>query len=126
MVANGMEVKCSGLITRKRTTLENTEESIIDFVIISNDLVESVESVEIDEERKHVLTKHTKTKHGTKSTESDHNIIITKLKLNWTKKRRKIELFNLKNVDCQNEFRKLTSDTEFLSSIFDETSASVL
>ena len=96
VVANGMEEKCSGLITRKRTTLENTEESIIDFVIISNDLVESVESVEIDEQRAHVLTKHIKTKHGTKTTESDHNIIVTKLKLKWTKKRRKqkIELFD--------------------------------
>ena len=80
VVANGMEDKCTGLITRKRTTLQGIEESVIDFVIVSHDLAESVISVEIDEQRKHVLTKHTKTKHGIKSIESDHNVIVTKLK----------------------------------------------
>ena len=43
VVANGLKDKCTGLITRKRITKEGTEESIIDFVIISNDLVEIME-----------------------------------------------------------------------------------
>ena len=117
-----MTEKCTGLITRKRITTQSIEESIIDFDLISNDLTESVQSIEIDDQRKYVLTKHVKTKHGMKSTESDHNIIVTKLKLPWSKKTKKhaIELFNLKNVECQNEFRKLTSKSNFLSSIFDE------
>ena len=121
IVANGMEEKCTGLITRKRVTKEGTEESIIDFVIISNDLVESVESVEIDDKRKHVLTKHTKTKHGIKSTESDHNVIITRMKLKWTKRitKQDIEIFNLKNIECQNEFKRITSESDFLSSVFE-------
>ena len=122
VVGNGMKEKCTGLITRKRITTQSIEESIIDFVLISNDLTESVQSIEIDDQRKYVLTKHVKTKHGMKSTESDHNIIVTKLKLPWSKKTKKhaIELFNLKNVECQNEFRKLTSNSNFLSSIFDD------
>ena len=122
VVGNGMKEKCTGLITRKRITTQSIEESIIDFDLISNDLTESVQSIEIDDQRKYVLTKHVKTKHGMKSTESDHNIIVTKLKLPWSKKTKKhaIELFNLKNVECQNEFRKLTSNSNFLSSIFDD------
>ena len=121
VVANGMEGKCTGLITRKRVTKEGTEESIIDFVIISNDLADIMESVEIDDERKHVLTKHTKTKHGTKTIESDHNIIVSKIKLSWSRRQRKqkIEVFNLKNIECQKEFKKLTSNTNFLSSVFE-------
>ena len=38
VVANGLLEKCTGLITRGRKTIESTEESIIDFVILSNDL----------------------------------------------------------------------------------------
>ena len=56
--------KCSGLITRRRVTREGVEESVIDFVIISNDLLEDIASMEIDEHRDHVLTKYSKTKKG--------------------------------------------------------------
>ena len=118
VVANGVEDKCSGLITRKRVTKDGTEESIIDFVIISNDLLNSMESLKIDEEREHVLTKYTKGKSGSKRTESDHNVLLSKMKFSWRKKVRieKQEIFNLKNVECQRAFTELTSNTDFLSS----------
>ena len=107
VVANGLKGKCSGVITRKRVTIDNTEESAIDFVILSNDMVESLESLYIDEERKHVLTKYTKSKSGTKIVESDHNVLYSKFKLNWSKttKKNKIETFNLKNKECQSKFK---------------------
>ena len=59
-VANGLPV-CKGVITRKRVTSQRTEESIISFVIISEDLVEKVESVVIDDKRENVLTRISKT-----------------------------------------------------------------
>ena len=124
VVVNGLRDKCTGLITRKRVTKDGTEESIIDFVIISNDLVDNMESLVIDDERKHVLTKYTKVKNGTKRTESDHNVLISKMKFKWMKKlkMKKIEILNLKNADCQREFKELTSNTDFLSSVFDSHS----
>ena len=49
-VVNGMEQKCTGIITRERHTINGIEKSIIDFVIISEDLVTEVESIFIDDE----------------------------------------------------------------------------
>ena len=43
VVVNSLEGKCKGLITRKRITEDGIEESVIDFLIVSQDLVEQVE-----------------------------------------------------------------------------------
>ena len=88
-------------------------------------MVNDVEKVVIDEDRKHVLTKVVKTKKGVRKVESDHNPIITKINLNWSKEtvKERIELFNLKNKECQAKF-KIETSTEsnkgMLSSVFDE------
>ena len=117
IVVNSLKDKCSGVITRTRVTTEGVEASVIDFVIVSNDLVESINSLLIDEERLHVLVKYSKTK----KKESDHNVLVTSLKMKWSKRehRKKIELFNLKNIDCQKVFKEITSNTNFLSSSFE-------
>ena len=85
VVGNSLENKCHGVITRKRVTIDGIEESVIDFIITSRDIVESIQSILIDEEREHVLTKLMKVKGGTKKKESDHNPIITKLNFTWRK-----------------------------------------
>ena len=59
VVANGLNAKCVGAITRRRVTSKSTEESIIDHVIIS---CEYLESILIDEEGHHSLTKIFKNK----------------------------------------------------------------
>ena len=64
IVANGLTAKCVGAITRRRETSKSIEKSIIDHIIISNDLVEYVDSILIDERGEHALTKITKTKDG--------------------------------------------------------------
>ena len=116
--------QCEGVVTRKRITKNNIEESAIDFVLISFDLKSAVESIKIDEEREHVLTKIMKTKNGVVKVESDHNTIISKFKLHWNKKAKenRIEMFNLKNKVCQEKFKEETTGTnnnKFLSSVFD-------
>ena len=83
-VANGLVV-CQGTITRKRVTPKRTEQSAIDFILVSEDLVNKIESIVIDEDRNNVLTRVSKTKNGTEIKESDHNVIKTNLKLNWDK-----------------------------------------
>ena len=72
LVGNGLP-QCEGLITRKRVTKDAIEESTIDFVLLSADLLNDIQSILVDEKRTHVLTKITKHKNGIKKVESDHN-----------------------------------------------------
>ena len=123
-VVNSLQGKSKGLITRRRTTVDGDEKSTIDFVILSDDLVEDVESVRTDEEQANCLAKFRKTKGGVKVTKSDHNSIITKFNVEWSQriKKHKIKLFNLKNIEGQKKFKLLTSKPGILSDIFkDET-----
>jgi hypothetical protein len=88
-------------------------------------MIDNVETVIVDEKRTKVLTKLVKNKNGFKKIESDHNPIISKLKMNWNSqpKKKRLELFNLKNKTCQEMFTKETSaafNNGALSSIFDQ------
>ena len=78
-VGNGSNV-CKGKITRRREARKKVEESIIDIVIVSSDIIKDVVSLEIDETKKHVLSRIRKTKKGTVKKESDHNVLITTFK----------------------------------------------
>ena len=119
-VANGSN-KCDGTITRKRTTKERTETSVIDFVLFSNDMKEHFNAMHVDEARKHVLTKFRKTKRGYKLTESDHNVLLSEFNCEFKgdEDSDKIEMYNLWNKDCQIKFREYTSNTRMMSSLFD-------
>ena len=88
---------------------------------MSTDLVDDLESFEVDEERKHVLIKIMKTKSGVVKKESDHNVMISKFKFKWNKQiqSKRVELYNLKNADCQKVFKEMTSCGDSLSAIFD-------
>ena len=121
VVLNSVEDKCTGSITRRRVTKDKVEESIIDFVIVSQEMVEKVDSILIDEDREHVLVKVTKNKRGLKKQESDHNVILSKFNLGWSKnsQKKRIETFNLRNKECQLKFKEATSNTNELSIIFD-------
>ena len=120
IVANGSD-KCRGLITRQRNMKSRCERSCIDIVILSSDLRAEFKSLEIDESRKHVLTRISNTKKGAVIKESDHNVLLTEVncEVNTHKKVDKVELYNLKNPICQKKFQKYTSGTKMLSSIFD-------
>ena len=76
-VVNGLEPVFRGLITRERNTVDSVEKSIIDFVIVSQDIVKNISSIMIYEERRYVLTKLSKTKKGVIKNKSDHNIFVT-------------------------------------------------
>ena len=74
------------MVFRRRITKDSIEESIIDHVLVSGDLADYLESILIDEERLHVLTRLTKTKKGVVKKQSDHNVIISKFYFQWNKK----------------------------------------
>ena len=118
-VLNG-SVKCKGTITRARVTTHLTQRSAISFVLVSEDLVEKVESVVIDEEKVLAPTRITPTKTGVEKKTSDHNVILTKLKLPWNKHKKEEtnDLFNLKNKECQIMFKEATSNNNNLSKVF--------
>ena len=61
-VANGIEGKAKGVITRKRTTIDRIEESAIDLVMASCDMANLLVSINIDESKNNVLTSITRTK----------------------------------------------------------------
>ena len=121
IVANGLDNKCIGAITRSRATKEGDEKSIIDHVIISEDLRNDLESLKIDEENEHALNKVVKTNKGVKKTKSDHNPLISTFQLRWNSriKAKRIEIYNLKNVSCQEKFKKLTENGTYLSEVFE-------
>ena len=73
------------------------------------------------EDRKHVLTKIRKTKNGIVVKESDHNVLLSEFNTSYNsdKKSKKIELYNIKNLECQKNFKEYTSKNNMLSSVFD-------
>ena len=121
IVANALNDKVTGLITRRRTTVNSEEESIIDFVILSEDMREFLDELIIDEEKNHTITGYMKTKNEPKVSESDHMTMLTKFNLKWKRNLRKdrVEMFNLKDFSCQKKFFELTSSSDYLSSVFD-------
>ena len=126
VVMNG-DAKCKGIITRRRITKKTKEESVIDLVIVSDNIAQVIEEVKIDEERKYVLTKYTKTKNGIKITESDHHSIITRINAKWKRKSNceRKEIYNLKDEACLATFKEYTSKDKFLSEVFEDESKCV-
>ena len=100
---------------------KRSRKSVIDFVVVSSDLIKHIEYMHIDEERVHVLTKLTKSKHGkTTKVESDHNLIETKLNVSWNATEDDpIEVINFKDKVGQEKFYEATNDTEDLTKIFE-------
>ena len=110
-IINGTDF-CKGTITRQRKTKIRKEESILDLFIVCDKLKPYITEMKIDEERRHPLV--------TKSnTLSDHftTILDMKIVLKHIKEERK-ELFNFKNIDCQEVFRKLTENNHDLINCF--------
>ena len=121
IVANGVQAKSEGVITRKRSTVVNTEESVIDFVLISGDMLDLLVSIKIDEERNCVLTSITNSKKGIIKSESDHNSIITSFNIPWENKTdsERIEVFNFRDEKGLEKFKYITDNSTRLSTIFD-------
>ena len=107
-VGNGNE-KCKGTITRRRTTRDRNEQSVIDIVLFSIGLKKHLVSMIVDEEKLHVLTRIRKTKKGIRVKESDHNVIVTEFdcRVLKPKEREDYSVYNLKNKQCQLNFKKV-------------------
>ena len=80
-VVNCLKGRSDGLITREINTVNGIEKSVIDFVIVSRDIIKHIEHIHIDDKRANVLTQNVKTKQGTVTSKSDHNFIETKINI---------------------------------------------
>ena len=120
LVVNNIKTKCKGTITSKRTTKKSVEESVIDFVIVNEEVEDLISELIIDEEKKYVLTSYRKCKNGVKVKESDHNTMISHLKSSWNKKvhSNRIEMYNFKDENGLKKFKEITSKNTFLSEVF--------
>ena len=72
--------KCLGTWTRQNNSNEQ-EKSVIDYVLVNEDLYNYIDHMEIDEEKTFCPFRTTKLKNGVKTTYSDHNSIIIDFKL---------------------------------------------
>ena len=72
--------------------------------------------------RDNVLTRITKSKGKVTVMESDHQTIISKLNIKHNKQisSSRLEMFNLKNKECQIKFKVITNKITILSSAFRE------
>lgn len=118
-VCNALSV-CQGTITRRRLTTKKEEKAILDFFICCDKLRPYVIKMKIDENGEHSLTNFKPAKHGKKAKPSDHAVLEIVLDLKFSKgKPNRKEMFNFKNVKCQEVFSVLTSETDVLSKCFD-------
>ena len=119
IVANGDKDKCQGTVTRKRTTVDTTEISAIDFIIMSHDIEDQFLSLKIDEEQHFPLSSIIKTKKGTVIKNSDHNTLICnfQFKFNPHMKKDKTKIFNFKDPKGLKKFQSLTTGNKKLSNI---------
>ena len=93
--------KCNGKITRSKTTSKGMEQSVIYYVVVSQNMYNKILNMEIDEKKEKVLTNF-KSK-----TMSDHNIISCEFDLTVPKsKPKRIEIFNFRNTDQLKTFKE--------------------
>ena len=113
VVINGTD-KCTGVITRMRKKGGLVEKSTIDFFIVCQSLFQMVTKMTVDEKRSYVLTKFTRNQG---KVESDHNPMILELNMSWNTKVRqqRVEIYNLKNKECQKKFLEYTNKSDLLT-----------
>ena len=108
-VANNLNI-CEGAITRIRNLKNSkTEKAILDFLLINEKLEPFLKKMVVDEERKFCLSNFSQFKQNKRVIESDHNAILAEFSILVPKnKPERIELFNLRNKNCQKLFTQET------------------
>ena len=96
----------------------------MDFFVVCDKVLPLVEKMIVDEARQHVLTNFNPIRTGGKSVESDHNTEILKLNMQYQGgKKERVEIFNFKNPECQENFLFLTSQTKKLLECFNQNTS---
>ena len=98
IVCNGTDI-CSGVLTRTRATVKGEEKSVIDFLIVCEELFAYMIEMKIDEEKLHSIESYSKKGGKTVLTPSDLNMIIGKFYMKIGKKETEVrkEIFDYKD-----------------------------
>ena len=111
--------KCKRSISRRRVTKKGIEESILDFVIVCEELYSFLQSMKIDPSC--VLTRYTKNKGKLRITPSDHFPLFANFKLKWNSKvnnsNNRKTIFNFNDKMGLQKFKDMTKGNT-LSSLF--------
>ena len=88
------------------------EESVLDFFVVCDRVLPYVTKMEIDENKKYVLTNYEPARKGGKASDTDHATQIMDVNLTvMTEKPERRELFDFKNSEAQQNFKHETSKT---------------
>ena len=115
VIVNSLEI-CQGKITRERIFENRTERSILDYVIVCQNMLKFVASMNIDEARAYALSRYDK-KQGVIT--SDHNLLTCSFDIKFPrKKNQRQEFFNFKNEEARKGFiNDITINCGFRSAI---------
>ena len=106
------ETRCEGLVTRHRRTVHGDEKSVIDFIIVCDQLLPFFNRMVVDEKRENVLTKYATITGGRIKSESDHNPLFAEFNIKFCGRMNTVrrEMFNFKNIENMKKFKKITED----------------
>ena len=118
-VVNSLDI-CEGVITRQRETEVRKEQAVLDFFIVNEKLRPFLKSMLIDEKREFSLNNFAQIKKNKCVVESDHNALILEMKIEYfNKKPERREVFNLKNKESLEMFKKETENNSELLRCFE-------
>ena len=112
---------CTGVITRQKIMKDRSEKSVLDYIVTCDQLSQFLKSMKVDEDRIFTLTKYASTKGVRKIVKSDHNILFADFLIehkNFRQKRPRVEVFNVKNAECQQHFKRETENNNEMKKCF--------
>ena len=119
-VVNSLDI-CEGLITRSRFRNGEMEKSVLDFFVVCHLVLPHVTRMVVDEEKKFILTNYEQVRKGGKAADTDHATEFIDLDLKViTEKPIRREIWNMKNQESQNIFKKQTSQTVDFTKCFED------
>lgn len=111
---NGTD-KCQGTITRSRKKSNKVEEAILDYVLVSENLMPYLISMVIDEEREYPLTSYLKNK----PVHSDHFTEIIDFEISYKKQKPvREEFFNFKSSEGLVAYKDILNSENNLTNCF--------
>ena len=117
-VVNSLPI-CKGVNTRVVLRKNKLIESVLDFYVVCQRVLQSVVNMEIDVDRKYIVTNFNKVRKGGNITDSDH--LTSNLTVNFKvipQKPHKIVTYNFRDKEGQEAFKESTSNTEEFSKCF--------
>ena len=109
-------VKCQGVITRERIKGKKHEKSVLDFMLVSDNIEEFVTSMVIDEGRQYPLCSYLQGKEKP----SDHFTQIMKMNISYQKQKPvREECFNFKSVVGQKAYTEMLDNESNLTKCFE-------